>query len=520
MLNSDLGYKIGNINIGNPVVADDSALLSSDPFELQSMMDLSHVHSVRNHYELHPVKSVVTILRREKANIDSLFTWFLGDYPASIRSEFEHVGLLWQEEELCPDVEARISATRRASYAAMGFGLHDNGIVPKAAIDIANLQILSKLLSGIKATVVSSPDMKKLDRYFHNLLKQIQGLSDNTAREAVYILAGEIPIEAKLELQILELFGSITRMEQGHTLHELAMRQLAVKSKCSKSWFIGATKIATKYSIDACSTLLKQKTQLAWKNECKEKVWLANLCELHDVSRTRSTLAWMILKPPSMPHRIPEIWDTCKGCPKQAETARVRAKLLVGRYGLNKNRSKYRPGINSMCSLCQKQEEDVSHFIAECESTREQAQHKIAELLLLFKVAGLPVPHGKKEITSAVLNGHQFIMEQDMDEYCKDETVAIQIKDKDTIIAAHRLSNNIVGRLHRFREDARKKEKDLCIECRQKVSNADMALSCDGCLRWQHIVCNDIASVTEYQLFLESRAILEWKCRSCCKAMQ
>ena len=527
LLNCDLGYKIGNINIGNPVVADDSALLSSDPFELQSMMNLSHFHSEENQYELHPIKSVVTIMRQNKANMDSLFTWYLGDSPASLKSEFEHLGLIWEEQKLSPNVEARISTTRKASYKAMGYGLHNNGVDPQAAIGITNMQIISKLLSGLKATILSNSDSNKIDSFFHKMLKQIQGLPDNTAREAVYILAGEMPIEEKLELEILEIYGGITRLLPNHVLQQLARRQIAIKSKTSKSWFIKATNIATKYNIDGCGALTKPKTQAAWKRECIVKVWSTVYHDMYDRARSRSTLAWMILKNPTKTYCIHEIWATCLGSPKQAEAARIRARLLVGRYGLNKNRAKYRPGSDSSCPMCHYKEEDETHFIAVCKSSRFLVREPLSELLDMFKKEGLPTPQCSKEITSAVLNGHQFIMKQDFGEYVTnegvlkacftDENMAVQLKEKGQIIAAHQMANNIVARLHKYREEALKLTKDSCIECMRKVTNDDMALSCDGCLRWQHIICNDIASEEEYHMFMQSRAILQWKCRRCSK---
>ena len=49
--------------------------------------------------------------------------------------------------------------------------------------------------------------------------------------------------------------------------------------------------------------------------------------------------------------------------------------------------------------------------------------------------------------------------------------MAIQLKDKGQIIAAHRMANKIVIRLHKHREEALKLTKDSCIECMKKVKN-------------------------------------------------
>ena len=94
------------------------------------------LYSVENQYELHPIESVVTIMRKHKANMDSLFTWYyLGESPSSLKNEFEYLGLIWEEEKLSPNVVARISTTRRASYKAMGYGLNINGVVRKRPLE-------------------------------------------------------------------------------------------------------------------------------------------------------------------------------------------------------------------------------------------------------------------------------------------------------------------------------------------------------------------------------------------------
>ncbi len=114
-----------------------------------------------------------------------------------------------------------------------------------------------------------------------------------------------------------------------------------------------------------------------------------------------------------------------------------------------------------------------------------------------------------------MLNGHQFAMSIDIGEYCIDDTYAVKLVDPEMIINAHRLANRIILKLHLRREEASQNERDACIECRKKVTNEDMAISCDGCLKWQHIICNDIASDEDYHKYLDSRAILLWKCRRC-----
>ena len=56
---SVLGDKIGNINYSAPTCADDVAIISSDPRELQMMVDMAVDFSRREGYSLQPTKSVI-----------------------------------------------------------------------------------------------------------------------------------------------------------------------------------------------------------------------------------------------------------------------------------------------------------------------------------------------------------------------------------------------------------------------------------------------------------------------------
>ena len=123
------------------------------------------------------------------------------------------------------------------------------------------------------------------------------------------------------------------------------------------------------------------------------------------------------------------------------------------------------------------------------------------------------------EITSAVLNGHMYLSHNYIlnEGICEDD-YAIRLEE-DKWEEANRIANGIVYKLHRMREDEIAREADACIDCHLQVRNEDLALSCDKCSRWQHIICGDIVSEEKYQFFLDSRAVISWVCRPCSKSI-
>ena len=61
-------------------------------------------------------------------------------------------------------------------------------------------------------------------------------LPERVASCAIYILSGQLPLEADLHLRRLSLYGNIVRNDCIE--RELATRQLAIKDSTSKSWFV------------------------------------------------------------------------------------------------------------------------------------------------------------------------------------------------------------------------------------------------------------------------------------------
>ena len=110
-------------------------------------------------------------------------------------------------------------------------------------------------LQGLEATVLPHGDIKQLDAFYKKLLRQMQGLSESVATEAVYLLIGTLPIKAILHQRIFSLFGNICRLDRDEPLRQVAIRQLSITSEKSGSWFYNLMTLAGKYGIDIHSAI-------------------------------------------------------------------------------------------------------------------------------------------------------------------------------------------------------------------------------------------------------------------------
>ncbi|MCG8429955.1 MAG: hypothetical protein MJA29_02130, partial [Candidatus Omnitrophica bacterium] len=383
----------------------DLLLLSNKSKELQSMMSTSHQHSNINMYELHPVKSVVCPHRQSLMASQVEQSWLLGEKPVTVADNFIHLGLQWQAKKLAPDISSKIMLARRTAYALMGVGMHgQNGLDPSSSGRVYETYVVPRLLYGLEAVILRSAQLSELEVFHRKLTRQIQGLPQNTANSAVYLLLGTLPVEATLHLKQLSLFGAISRLEKEHPLWRIALRQLAIKSPTSKSWFARIADLSSLYDLDVHKLLQHPWPKQNWKEYVSETIkghWYGNLKA--DAS-TKSTLKWLLLDNcwVGKPHPI---WQACRGKQHLVEAATSRARLLVGRSRLSADRARYEKSSDPSCPFCKADYEDAAHFLVVCPAFIKTRTPMIQSLCQLYREENLFPPKTTTEMCSAILNG-------------------------------------------------------------------------------------------------------------------
>ncbi|KAK3087469.1 hypothetical protein FSP39_006351 [Pinctada imbricata] len=174
-----LGLSIGATHLASPTCADDELLMSKCKFELHSMNKIQEKYANLENYTLSEQKSKIMIFNNKEPTPTDLFT--LNGKPIEIVNCYKHLGITRRDNRgktLTETVEDAIKTARRTIYSLMGAGLHGyNGVNPKV---------------------------------------------ERTADAAVYILSGEIPIEADVDKKILSQLMNIFR--GGGIEKEIALR--------------------------------------------------------------------------------------------------------------------------------------------------------------------------------------------------------------------------------------------------------------------------------------------------------
>ena len=406
-----IGLHIGDIYVGAPAVADDQLLIANNGWEMQSMLSICFDYAEDHQAQLHPDKSTVTEMLKNSSSRQS-DPWYLGDNPATETESFQHLGLRWSSGRTSPDCEERVKTARRTAYALMGVGMYGcNGLDPPASMKIVSTYVTPRLLHGLNACSLTAGQVDRLSNFYKKLLRQIQGLYSNTAIVAVYLMIGALPIEALLDLSALSLFGAISRLPPESPLRRLAIRQLSMKMSTSKSWFAYLIKTGEKYNIDVCSVMIHPWPKLVWKKFCKESVTQKWLDDMKQEAQSKRTLSWLIINDEWIGKAHPT-WLYCTGKTYHVEAATTRVRMLLGRYGLQYEKYEFtKESSNNICKLCNKDTEDMIHFITSCEKRPNDTDNMIRDLQKMYEDDNLTPPSSETEVTSAVLNGWGYKMD-------------------------------------------------------------------------------------------------------------
>jgi hypothetical protein len=393
---NQLGTLIGNNFIGTPTCADDILLISSCPHELQAMLDVCSEYSVNHSYQIHPGKSIVCTLHQPRNSPLSETQWYLGSSPVTQNDSFTHLGIEWKKGSRHPSIDTNISKARRAAYSLMSTGLHGHdGLGPATSVKLIQLYVTPCLLHGLDSAVLDKKSLSQLETFYRKLLRQVQSLPDNTAIEAVHWLSGTLPVTAQYHIRSLTLFGAICRLPNGHTLRQLANRQIAMGNR--HSWFSYILELSMEYGLNVTEELVFPSSKPAWKKMIKKSV--SSLWHLRMLSHSfqKPSLQWMLLEnnPSVSPHHI---WKY--SLTTLQEAAATRAKLLTGSFQTGVRRAKFYPQqISSTCQRCNLEVEDTLHMLVECPDIKQ----KTRDILQLYITENKRAPRTSREICSAIL---------------------------------------------------------------------------------------------------------------------
>ena len=119
------------------------------------------------------------------------------------------------------NVDSNIMQCRKSLFALLGPAYAFNCLLaPTVQIHLWRTYNLPVLCSGLSALPIRPNNMKPLSIFHNKILRGFLKLSNSSPTPALYFLLGELPIEAKLHLDVMSLFYNIWANPQT-TIHDI-----------------------------------------------------------------------------------------------------------------------------------------------------------------------------------------------------------------------------------------------------------------------------------------------------------
>ena len=173
----------------------------------------------------------------------------------------------------------------------------------------------------------------------------------------------------------LGLFGQLCRLDKSNPIVCVGKRQLALKTASSNSWFIQLRKVTKKYGMEDPAVLLQYPpSKHEWKMYCKTKVNSYWTNYFQNECKRRKSLEFFNPDGMSVFNTHP-IYSSCMGDPYQTSKAIVQAKMVSGRYPIEKLAAKFKNAnptdADYICKVCDSgQVETLIHALLHCKGTQ------------------------------------------------------------------------------------------------------------------------------------------------------
>ena len=438
---NSIGFKIGTEYVGCPTCADDTAIVSDCLYQLQVALYVCESFARKEHFDYSLTKTRILVYNRPKVNQDNaILTWDLEGKEIQHSVEQEHLGIIRNtssyQDKLAED---RIKKGRRTLYSLMGTGVHGlNGLNPRTSSKMWKIYVLPQMLFGLEVTNNPTSEIKKIEQFQRETMKQLQGLPPNASNAATYLLLGIVPLEGALEKSILTTFCTMLR-NTNTAEYRILYRQLATKNVKSKSWINIAKDALYKYGLpSAYDLVLDTPEKDSWKHSIKNAINLYHENELKEQIANQKSCRYINVESCSMT-KGHHVWNSASSNPREVTRAAMKAKILTGNYNLQAKRSYFKnESSTANCHLCNSDPENREHFVVTCPTSNHVRDGYMPDIYqVLTSALGVwearkiwETPHGKLQV---VLDSSFYI------------------KGLEQIYEIERLSRNLLFALHLHR---------------------------------------------------------------------
>ena len=373
-------------------VADDTYVLSSNPRNLQNLIDIIGHFGRRYRILFGADKTKVTITgsKIDMQYYQDINIWSLYGEKLVVSENNEHLGLLVSgiDEEI-KNVDKNIKSARDTLFSFLGNILsYKCKLSPTVQYHTWSVYVKPVLRSGLAALPVRPTVLKSLTTFQLKILRAILKLSKFSPIVPLYFLLGELPVEATLHLDVLSLFWNIWVNPKTKAFEVLKYLLMMSKSN-SLTWAAHVRILFLKYNLPDPLVLLNSQpwTKERWKEHSKAAVISHHEAALRNKAAGNYKLQYLNVQVTGLtgrPHPIiARVLTT-----QDVTTMRPHIKMLTGDYQCFAYLAQDR-GMEPHCRLCrllldaqdQAPAEDIEHLLTSCRATADTRSRIMPEIL-------------------------------------------------------------------------------------------------------------------------------------------
>ena len=377
MLKAGIGATIGERTVPVIAYADDEVLISTDPAELQALLDIAFQHSCLWQYRYNAAKSKIVIYGTK----GSRNSWKLGNEVIDSVDEYTHLGVIMSPRAVARKrIEAGMNNARRALYAHCQNGLNITRKSPLSLYAAWKIYAEPCLAYSLAVTNLTKTDMRYLERMLLRIFRLMQGLPAKTQDIVTYAMIGAPPCRSFVKKITLQYIGFLLKAAREHDLTRYVLLHGAVNADRATSLVQYWEKILQELELPSVTKLLSQSvlpTSGSWHRAWREAIEQDIAREVCEAVQRRPSIQWLkqVLSEEEtfMPPR--NFWTVSRYSPMARLATVTKINLLTGHSWIATGMVRRHMDGPASCPLCHSAIETLEHLLFECPELALAREH-------------------------------------------------------------------------------------------------------------------------------------------------
>ena len=354
--NSRKGSCIGTTDTSCPAYVDDTVFLANSPNRLQDIVNTAFVYACKNHFEIHPEKTFVSIFGKRLRTINQNIHIKLGNRELPQKHLAVHLGIL-QESSRCLNntVKEACIKGRNAFFSLANTGVRPCGLNPKVSVSLYKKVVIPTITYGCELwsnlTMDNCTEINKIQRF---IVKKIQGFNPYVRSDMCESMLGLYNLMAEVNRRKLLFLGKLCTLPSSSVPNQLFYLRLFLffdgykdSGFMSDIWAILGKYGLSQYVRDFVNKLefpsLRQWKQIVNKTvfQTEEQLWLHRVnndpdfmrfCQLHDnihIAPIYNTPLSKVLRNKNLMISIARMWVAKPPLTRQCSSCNIQTKDIL-----------------------------------------------------------------------------------------------------------------------------------------------------------------------------------------------